>query len=96
MLDREARERQAELERARSDDWKKIFDRHPPPPPSLEKRSRTFLPAEAAAILRISLSTLRRLLRRGALPGRKVGRHWRILRSDIERLTRSDRQKSRA
>ena len=43
-------------------------------------------PKEAAALLRMNLETVRRLLRTGELPGRKIGpRQWRIRRSDLER-----------
>jgi excisionase family DNA binding protein len=43
-------------------------------------------PKEAATLLRMNLETVRRLLRAGELPGRKVGpRQWRIRRSDLER-----------
>jgi excisionase family DNA binding protein len=33
---------------------------------------------EVASLLRLSEHTIRRLLRRGALPGVQVGRQWRI------------------
>ena len=40
---------------------------------------------EAADYLRISEDTVRRLLRAGRLPGRKVGlRQWRIRRVDLD------------
>ena len=40
---------------------------------------------EAADVLRISLDTVRRLLREGQLPGRKIGpRQWRIRRDDLD------------
>lgn len=39
---------------------------------------------EAAAYLRLSETTVYRLLDRGELPGRKVGGQWRILRSALE------------
>jgi excisionase family DNA binding protein len=42
-------------------------------------------PEEAARILGLSPYTVRRLLREGELPGRKVGkRQWRIRRVDLE------------
>lgn len=41
---------------------------------------------EAAAYLRVNLVTLYRLLKRGALPGVKVGYQWRILRADLDQL----------
>ena len=39
---------------------------------------------EVAEILGLSLAAVRRLLLRGELPGRKVGKRWRILRAELE------------
>lgn len=39
---------------------------------------------EAAQKLRISTKTARRMLRMRELPGRKVGRAWRVLETDVE------------
>jgi excisionase family DNA binding protein len=42
-------------------------------------------PEEAASVLGLSTFTVRRLLREGELPGRKVGkRQWRIRRVDLD------------
>ena len=38
---------------------------------------------EAADLLRVSTKTILGLVSRGTLPGRKVGRAWRFLRSDL-------------
>ena len=38
---------------------------------------------EAADLLRVSTKTILGLASRGMLPGRKVGRAWRFLRSDL-------------
>ncbi|WP_084310954.1 helix-turn-helix domain-containing protein [Phycicoccus elongatus] len=38
---------------------------------------------EAAALLRVSTKTVLSLANSGALPGEKVGRAWRFLRSDV-------------
>jgi excisionase family DNA binding protein len=38
---------------------------------------------EAAALLRVSTKTVLTLARNGNLPGEKVGRAWRFLRSDV-------------
>ncbi len=47
-------------------------------------------PEEAARVLGLSPFTVRRLLRQGELPGRKVGkRQWRIPRSDLEEYLRA-------
>lgn len=38
---------------------------------------------EAATLLRVSTKTVLTLARDGSLPGEKVGRAWRFLRSDL-------------
>lgn len=38
---------------------------------------------EAAALLRVSTKTVLGLARDGALPGEKVGRAWRFLKTDV-------------
>lgn len=43
---------------------------------------------EAAAFLRVSTKTVLALAREGTLPGEKVGRAWRFLRSDVLALVR--------
>ncbi|HEY8394944.1 MAG TPA: helix-turn-helix domain-containing protein [Thermaerobacter sp.] len=42
--------------------------------------------AEAAAYLRVDERTVRRLLRAGRLPGRKVGREWRLHKAALDRF----------
>jgi excisionase family DNA binding protein len=52
---------------------------------------------EAARILGLSPATVRRLLRQGELPGRKVGkRQWRIRRVDLEEYLSSSSKSSAA
>ena len=46
----------------------------------------TLTPEEAAAYLKVNPQTIYRNLRRGRLPGAKVGRQWRLRRSDLDRL----------
>jgi excisionase family DNA binding protein len=46
---------------------------------------------EAAALLRISSKTLLSLARSGVLPGEKVGRAWRFLKSDVLGYVRGDK-----
>jgi excisionase family DNA binding protein len=41
---------------------------------------------EAAQLLRIAERTLRRLLQAGKMRGYRLGRQWRIPRSDIDRM----------
>ena len=41
-------------------------------------------PAQAADYLQVSEASVRSMLRRGALPGRKMGRLWRLRRADLE------------
>lgn len=38
---------------------------------------------EAAALLRVSTKTVLALARAGSLPGEKVGRAWRFIKSDV-------------
>lgn len=38
---------------------------------------------EAAALLRVSTKTVLALARSGSLPGEKVGRAWRFVKSDV-------------
>lgn len=45
---------------------------------------------EAAALLRVSTKTVLALAREGTLPGEKVGRAWRFLRSDVLALVRGN------
>lgn len=47
---------------------------------------------EAAAVLRVSGAVVRALLRSGQLKGRKVGRDWRVLESNIESYMREEPQ----
>ncbi|ADU51839.1 DNA binding domain protein, excisionase family [Thermaerobacter marianensis DSM 12885] len=42
--------------------------------------------SEAAAYLRVDERTVRRLLREGRLPGRKVGRQWRLHKVALDRF----------
>ena len=53
------------------------------------EHSHVLTPKEAAEILRLNLETVRRMLREGQLPGRKVGaRQWRIRLVDLENYLR--------
>lgn len=46
---------------------------------------------EAAQLLRVHESTVRRLVRSGGLPGLRVGRQWRVDRDGLAAPTRSQR-----
>lgn len=46
---------------------------------------------ETAEILKVNIDTVRRLLRRGDLPGVKVGRHWRVEREVLRQYLRGRR-----
>ena len=50
----------------------------------IERVSDVLTPAQAAAFLQVSEAAVRGLLRRGALPGRKMGRLWRLRRADLD------------
>jgi excisionase family DNA binding protein len=41
---------------------------------------------EAATILRMRPDSIIRIIKRGELPGRKVGKQWLVRRSDVEAL----------
>lgn len=45
-------------------------------------------PEEAAQYLRVNPQTIYRLLRRGRLPGAKIGHQWRIRKSDLDSFLR--------
>jgi excisionase family DNA binding protein len=49
---------------------------------------------EAAELLRVSTKTVLALVRRGDLPGEKVGRAWRFLRADLLNYVRGGRPSS--
>ena len=42
-------------------------------------------PEELAEYLRVSRQTIYNLLWRGEIPGMKVGTHWRLKKSDVEK-----------
>lgn len=48
---------------------------------------------QAAEYLHLHLDTVRRLLRQGVLPGRKVGKEWRIRKPDVDAYLDGDRQR---
>lgn len=49
-------------------------------------------PEESAAYLKMHVDSVRRLLRTGKLPGKKMGGGWRISRSILDALIRGDPQ----
>ena len=50
----------------------------------MEKLTRLLTIAEAAEILRVHPTTIYRLVKRGVLPGFKIGGNWRIDRGSFE------------
>jgi excisionase family DNA binding protein len=46
---------------------------------------------DLAEYLKISKSTLYKLAQEGALPGQKVGRHWRFHRDAVDQWLRNER-----
>lgn len=46
----------------------------------------TLSPEEAAEYLKVNPQTIYRNLRRGRLPGGKIGRQWRIRKEDLDRF----------
>ena len=54
-------------------------------------RSDLMTPDEVAELLAVPVSTVRDWARRRVIPSRKLGRHRRFLRSEVDRWIRSDR-----
>ena len=54
-------------------------------------RAELMTPDEVAVLLAVPVSTVRDWARRGLIPSRKLGRHRRFLRSEIERWAIRDR-----
>jgi len=57
----------------------RLKNRPPKPPVKCEYLSAK----QAAAVLGISINTIFKLLSDGKIPARKIGRQWRILKSDL-------------
>jgi excisionase family DNA binding protein len=55
---------------------------------SCPQSSEHMLTSEFAEALRIHVESVRRFIRQGRLNAIKIGRHWRILRSELERIQR--------
>lgn len=51
-----------------------------------EKADRPFTVEEAAEFLQVNINTITRWIKEGKLKAAKIGRSWRIKRSEIERL----------
>ena len=49
---------------------------------------------DLAEYLKISKSTLYKLAQEGALPGQKIGRHWRFHRDAVDEWLRTERPKT--
>ena len=45
---------------------------------------------DAAQYMQLDASTIRELLRNGQLPGKKVGRVWRLLKTEIDAYLRGE------
>jgi excisionase family DNA binding protein len=57
----------------------------------MDSQEREFLTVEEAAeLLRVDETTVRRALREGELPGQKIGRVWRIPKADLLRYMRGE------
>jgi len=54
-------------------------------PPGGLTRADLLTPEEVAALLSVPVSTIRDWARRGVVPSRKLGRHRRFLRAEVER-----------
>ena len=51
-------------------------------------------PNEVAALLRIHVKTVYRLAEEGQIPGKKIGRSWRFLKSSVLELISSDEEEA--
>jgi excisionase family DNA binding protein len=47
-------------------------------------RNDLLTPSDVAAVLHVQRSTALDYLRRGVIPGRKIGRNWFVLRSQLD------------
>ncbi|GAA1250172.1 helix-turn-helix domain-containing protein (plasmid) [Janibacter melonis] len=52
--------------------------------PELQAYGPSLTTAEAAAVLRLDRAQVGQLLKRGELPGFRVGGRWRLRRSDVQ------------
>jgi excisionase family DNA binding protein len=59
-----------------------------PPPPTWDQLPDILLATEIADYLRVSYSTVIKMTHAGDLPAIRVGREFRYLRSELERLLR--------
>jgi len=53
------------------------------------ERNKVYTLKEARVLLKVPESTFRLLIRRAEIRGRKIGRHWRFLGSDLLNLFQS-------
>lgn len=51
---------------------------------------RVYTVKEAAQVLQLNEEVVRRKLRKGELPGKRIGRDWRILEDDLKAFLRSE------
>ena len=49
-----------------------------------EPRGDIYTPKEVAARLKMPLKTVLEYLRRGTLPGFRIGKHWRVRKADLD------------
>ncbi|MFQ5903520.1 MAG: helix-turn-helix domain-containing protein [Candidatus Binatia bacterium] len=53
-------------------------------------------PSEVAELLRVNIRTIYRLAEKGAIPGNRIGRSWRIVKKDIlDLVSNGQRKRSR-
>ena len=58
----------------------------------MEEKMEILSVEQVAELLQLKPTTIRKMLQRGKLPGKKFGRSWRVLRSDIMDYMRGDKQ----
>ncbi len=59
--------------------------------PEPEQFPEVMTPEQAAAYLQLNRETLYRFIREGRIPASKIGRHWRLLKSDLNRFLEENR-----
>src|SRR4029077_17504232 len=52
----------------------------------IDRMEEIMTPSEVAALLKIHLKTVYKLAERGVIPGNRIGRSWRFIRSDVLEL----------
>lgn len=66
----------------------RVFPKDTAPPASLRPKDDVLTATESCRILHITPRTLYRYIQDRGMPAFKLGKHWRLVRSDLERWRR--------